>query len=368
MDKNQPKSQKQIALESQKTSPVKKAQTKEMEEPEEEIIGKHFKVIQRLNGGAFGDIYLGVNKLNNMEVAIKVEKTPEKSHQLFYEAKLYDLLKKSIYRHRIPVPAIYYAAKENNMNVMVMELLGPSLDQLMTHCGGRFSMKTTILLAREMISQLEFLHKHCFIHRDLKPGNFLVGRGENYSNIYMIDYGLSKKFMIRNEHIPYKEGKKLTGTPVFATLNQHLGIEYSRRDDLCALGFMLVYFLKGTLPWLHLKGSTKKDHFQKILEKKAKITVESLCKGLPPEFGHFINYCKKLRFDEEPNYKMLQKMFGSLFERLRYRNDDEYDWIAMERKEIEEKEAVIRRQREEQVRLEMEQVRSEMEQVEECKR
>jgi serine/threonine protein kinase len=105
------------------------------------------------------------------------------------------------------------------------------------------------MLADQMVTRLEFLHLKTFIHRNQKPDNYCIGRGRRKQTVFLIDYGLSKRYMVSNQHIPYKKHKLLTGTARYCSINTHLGIEQSRRDDLEAMGYILVYFIKGSLPW-----------------------------------------------------------------------------------------------------------------------
>jgi casein kinase 1 len=125
------------------------------------------------------------------------------------------------------------------------------------------------MLADQMINRIEFVHQKSFLHRDIKPDNFLMGLGRRANQVYVIDFGLAKKYRDSNhQHIPYRENKNLTGTARYASMNTHLGIEQSRRDDLESLGFVLMYFLKGSLPWQGLKAGNKKQKYEKISEKK----------------------------------------------------------------------------------------------------
>jgi len=149
------------------------------------------------------------------------------------------------------VPTIHWFGSEGDYNVMVMDLLGPSLEDLFQYCGKKFSLKTTLMVADQIVSRLEAMHNLNFIHRDMKPDNFLVGKGKKQDMVFMIDFGLAKRFRDpkTQKHIPYRDGKSLTGTARYASLNCHVGVEQARRDDLESLGFIMIYFLKGSLPW-----------------------------------------------------------------------------------------------------------------------
>jgi len=167
-----------------------------------------------------------------------------------------------------------------------------------------------------------------YIHRDIKPDNFLVGIGNRANQVFMIDFGLAKRY--RNDrtlqHIPYRDGKDLTGTARYASLNSHLGLEPSRRDDLEAIGYVLVYFSTGGLPWQKLKASRKKNKDAKILEKKLSISVNALCSGLPTEVADFLSYCRGLRFEDRPDYSYLRRQLKTYFFQEGFRYDHFFDW------------------------------------------
>lgn len=183
------------------------------------------------------------------------------------------------------VPKMLHYAVEETRNIMVLELLGESLEGLFQLCKRQFSLKTVLMLAHQMIKRLQFIHGKRILHRDIKPQNFAMGRKATKKRVYLIDFGLSKKFLSpTGKHISYKEGGHLVGTARYSSLNTHLGNEQSRRDDMESLGYMFIYFMKGKLPWQYLKG---KENYSKIRDLKKLTSVEDLCQGMPSAFHQY---------------------------------------------------------------------------------
>jgi casein kinase I family protein HRR25 len=186
----------------------------------------------------------------------------------------------------------------------------------------------TFNLNSYQISRVEYIHSRNFIHRDIKPDNFLMGIGKRGNQVNVIDFGLAKKYRDPKTHlhIPYRENKNLTGTARYTSINTHLGVEQSRRDDLESLGYVLMYFLRGSLPWQGLKAATKKQKYDRIMEKKMTTATEILCRGHPNEFAVYLNYTRSLRFDDKPDYSYLRKLFRDLFVREGFQYDYVFDW------------------------------------------
>ncbi|CCK69865.1 serine/threonine protein kinase HRR25 KNAG_0D01130 [Huiozyma naganishii CBS 8797] len=289
-------------------------------------VGRKFRIGRKIGSGSFGDIYHGTNLLSGEEVAIKLESIRSRHPQLEYESRVYRYLSGGV-----GIPFIKWFGREGEYNAMVIDLLGPSLEDLFNYCHRKFSFKTVIMLALQMIFRIQYVHGRSFIHRDIKPDNFLMGTGRRGSTVHLIDFGLSKKYRDFNthKHIPYRENKSLTGTARYASVNTHLGIEQCRRDDLESLGYIFVYFCKGSLPWQGLKATTKKQKYDRILEKKLSVDVDTLCQGLPAEFGEYLKYCKNLKFDERPDYLYVARLFKDLSIKLEYHNDHLFDWTML---------------------------------------
>lgn len=158
-------------------------------------------------------------------------------------------------------------------------------------CSRKFTLKTVCYLGIELLKRIQFVHEKNHIHRDIKPDNFMMGADKNIDVLYIIDFGLAKKYRSgsKKHHIPMKTNKSITGTARYCSINTHKGLEQSRRDDLESIGYVLIYFLKGILPWQGLKCRTDGDRYKKIFEKKMTTTEEELCDGIPSKINKKLN-------------------------------------------------------------------------------
>ena len=300
------------------------------DEEYDEIIGEIFfnkyHCIKKIGQGSFGQIYEAY--YNNDKYALKIENRKKDYNLLQKEAAIINYLKGS------NIPFVKSFGFTSNYNILVMQLLGKSLENLLME-RKIFSLKTVCMIGYQMINILEFIHEKHILHRDIKPDNFVMGLDELSNIVYLIDFGLAKKYrsMTTLNQYPMVKKNKLTGTARYASINALKGYEQSRRDDLESVGYILIYFLNGKLPWQGIIAKTKEEKYKKILGKKMEISSSELCNGIPKEFVEFLEYIKNLGYNERPEYDMLRHLFDNIMEKNKFDYDYIYDWTTLEEKE-----------------------------------
>ena len=286
------------------------------------IFGK-YKLTKVIGCGSFGYVYQGINIVDKKKVAIKVEKK-EKGLNLLEKESYY------LYNLKgIGVPEVISYGYSGKYNILVQTLLGESLGRIFHKNKYHFSLKDICMFSIQILHRIEYVHSKFIIHRDIKPENFLIGNPDKYM-IYIIDFGLSKKYKSSrtNKHVQFRLTKKFTGTARYASINAVRGAEQSRRDDLEAIGYMLLFFFnEGSLPWQGVSCKAKAEKYIKIYNMKKYLNLEEFCKDMPKEIIYYLNYCKQLEFEQKPNYDYLRGLFENILKKKGNINDLKFSCI-----------------------------------------
>ena len=268
------------------------------------LIFKKFRPIKHLSKGAFSDIYAGINIHTKEKVAIKVEERYKIDKSLETECYYLFSLK------GLGIPKVISFGHNKNYDILVLPLLGKSLHEIQSTKNFNFEFKDICLIAIQIIERIQWVHSQKIIHRDIKPDNFLIGL-DDPNIIYLIDFGLSKKYRssTTGNHIKCTPVKKFVGSLRYASINALRLREQSRRDDLESIGYMLIYLIKGKLPWDSIRIDNKRSNYLKLSQYKKNISPELLCNNLPEEFVDYIKYVRNLNFEDEPDYNYLKSLF-----------------------------------------------------------
>ncbi|OAG29587.1 casein kinase 1 [Nematocida displodere] len=276
---------------------------------------------EKIGQGSFGMVFEGHASKSIKKVAIKVEINPDSRYsQLENEYATYMELK------GVPgFPRVEYFGECGGHTYLVMEHLGMSLEDMLALRNRRFCTKTIFIVVKRMIDLIEKIHSIGKVHRDLKPDNFLVGRDPK--KLFLIDLGMAKEFVRQGQHVPSSSGRRLTGTPRYASVNAHKGLELSRRDDLESIGYIMIYLAKGKLPWQGIK-ETPREKCRLIGEQKRSIRVEKLVKDLPgsEQMEEYFQYVRALSFDTTPNYQYLKDLFDRALASNSLSDDGVFEW------------------------------------------
>jgi serine/threonine protein kinase len=257
----------------------------------EVTINNKYLIIKKIGEGSFGTIYKGRNIRTNEYVAIKVEPIRKGTKLLKNESIIYNHL-----NNCVGIPSVKWFGKDKINYYMVINLLGESLQDLKNK-NTSFSLKLTLQIGINIINLLKTIHNNGFVHRDIKPDNFLFGLNNKSNQIYIIDFGLCKPYIYKEKHIDIKSSHSLIGSKTYASINAHDFIELSRRDDLESLGYMMLYFYLGELSWQDLKEASNED----IKYMKNNLKLESI----PEVLVNYIKYVKNMEFNENPNYYLI---------------------------------------------------------------
>ena len=313
----------------------------ESEEEQDLFIGEtlfnKYKLIRKLGQGSFGSIYEAQSIYSNKLYAVKIEDMKQEQFILEEESAILSYL-------NIPqIPKIKSFGYSGSFIILVMELLGKSLDKIFNELPSKkMSIRCVCNIAYQLLYIFELMHNNNIIHRDIKPANIAIGREEKSKYIYLLDFGLSKKYRSSKtkKHFPFTQGKKLIGNARYSSINALNGNTQSRRDDLESLGYLLLYLLLGRLPWQGYISHSKEDKYYKIKQIKNQTTPEELCEGLPPQFEEYIKYTRNLEYEQDPDYNYLRNLFLSVLKKYNWEFDYYYDWdqVGLTNSEVKAKE------------------------------
>lgn len=292
------------------------------------FIGGRFRLREKIGNGSFGEIHKGDDVKTSLPVAIKIEKSDCQVPQLENESKTYIALSGGV-----NIPRHHYFGTEPTYKAMIIDLESTSLEDTLKNNDGKLSLKTVLMLADQMLTSIEFIHRKGYIHRDVKPDNFMFGTKKKDNQLFIIDFGLAKRYLnLDGTHIKYREHTSLTGTARYASINSLRGVEQSRRDDMESLAYIFIYLLRGNLPWMNVQAATVQGKYDKICAIKKSTSPQDLCAGYPKEFADFLMMTKRLKFEEQPEYSKYRKMFRDLFLKQGFCYDYKYDWVKYEPK------------------------------------
>ena len=303
----------------------KPSNKEEIQEPPKELVfNEIYKALKKISSGSFGTVYSGINTVNNKSIALKLEKN--KDNQIMSVLREATLLKHL--QNLKGIPKLYWSGSSSEYDVIVLSLLGRDLSTYLK-LFKKFSLKSVVMIGSQLLNLIEKIHQKSIVHRDLKPENILVGyKDEDPEIIYIVDFGISKFFRdSKNRHIPYKENKSFMGTTRYASLNAHLGIELTRKDDLETIGYIMVYLFKGVLPWQNLNVS-EKERTKLVGNMKEKIKIDELCKDMPEEFSLYFQYVKGLTFQANPEYSYLKNLMKRIADKYKIEIDNKFDWTS----------------------------------------
>ncbi|KAK3947081.1 kinase-like domain-containing protein [Pseudoneurospora amorphoporcata] len=287
------------------------------------ICAKRYRVNRKIAEGGFGLVYEGTDMQSGEDVALKLTYYDESAGPMLLERE------NDIYQELsggVGISQTHLFTYEDDFCILVLDLLGPSLEDLFNYCGRRFSLKTILLIADQAISRIKYIHSKGVLHRDIKPENFVMGVGKQGNTLYAIDFGIAQYFE-EAQNRKNATGLQLVGTRRYASIRAHNGRQQSWADDLESLGYIFVEFARGSLPWQGIKAATEDERRARVGEMKESLSGEALCDGfLPKEFATYINYTRSLGFDDKPNYSYLRWIFSRLFRAKGFQYDHVFGW------------------------------------------
>ena len=275
------------------------------------MISNKYNLIEKISEGSFGSVFKAENIRTKENVAIKFEIKIDNLKSLKNEAKIYQYLGKIN-----GFPQLKMFGTTDKVNYLVIDLLGKSLSNTILYFN-KLSLKTTLLIGIQIINRIKVLHENQLLHRDIKPSNFLFGLEKDTTKLYLVDFGFSKRYIYNGNHIQEKKITKILGSPNFVSLNIHNHMEPSRRDDLESCIYIMLSMLFGKLVWFD------KSDLNDIYKLKEQII---LSEEVPTFIKILLNYVRKMKFDETPDYNYIINIILETFKTNLFENNDKFEW------------------------------------------
>ncbi|PLN81558.1 protein kinase-like protein [Aspergillus taichungensis] len=289
------------------------------------VVGGRFRLLEYVAGGSFGEVFMATDLQKHKIVAVKLEPKFENidPSSLGIELNIYRALVGGV-----GMPEMYWFGEEGDYRVMAVELLGPTLYDLLDYVGNKFSLKTVLMIADQLICRLRFMHSRKILHQDVTAGNVIMGTGRKGNCVYLTDFGCAARyFEDPSKADPYDR----IGTDSFASLSAHAGRAQCPRDDLESLGFLLLFLLGSKFPWNDYVPKSPLDQdkiWKDIGQIKNDTTIETLCEGVPHAFLLYFRHVRSLQYHDRPDYSYLRSIFRELFVESGFEYDHVYDWTA----------------------------------------
>ncbi|XP_028252966.1 tau-tubulin kinase 2b [Parambassis ranga] len=291
-----------------------------------DVVRDRWKVVRKIGGGGFGEIYEVLDQFSQATVALKVESAQQPKQVLKMEVAV---LKKL--QGKDHVCRFVGCGRNDRFNYVVMELQGRNLADLRrTMTRGTFSVSTTLRLGKQILEAIESIHSVGFLHRDIKPSNFAMGRlASTCRCCYMLDFGLARQFTNSTQEVrPPRPVAGFRGTVRYASINAHKNKEMGRHDDLWSLFYMLVEFMVGQLPWRKIKDKEQVGNLKETYDHRL------MLKHLPSEFSTFLDHILTLDYFTKPDYQLLMSLFDNAMKSQNVLENDPYDWEKCDSEDV----------------------------------
>lgn len=295
------------------------------------VLNGQWELLNKLGEGTFGVVYKARHVVSQSVAAVKIERIKNSKGSLRHEYTVYNALNGPNMEATSGFPKIKFFGQFGQYDALVMELLGANLKDLFIRNNRKLSLKSVLNIGLQMTQRLEYMHRHGWIHCDIKPGNMMISLDPRRdSTLYLVDFGLSHYLWDRETrcHIPLKTIKGIIGPINYISINVHNRLQPSRRDDMESLVYVLVHLYNGHLPWMNCQDSSMESLFRTVGLMKKQLFPAELCSRMPLEISEYLQYCRNMKYNEKPDYCFLQRKLRGALKRLGAEGESSFEWIS----------------------------------------